>query len=109
MAKFLHVAKTKPLGKARMGTSTMTLTVVITVLSFGSLGGLMIGIGLVRLARLDRLRMQYLRQEACRLHRWQPLKGENALVCSLCERRSRRINPVLDSPPESFISGGFLP
>lgn len=87
----------------------MTLTVAITVLSFCSLGGLMIGIGLLRLARLDRLRMQYLRQNACRLHNWKPLEGGTSLVCTLCGKNSRRINPLPDSPPESFISGGFLP
>ncbi len=87
----------------------MTLANVITLMSFCSLGGIMIGVGLVRLARLDRLRMQYLRQEACRLHRWEVLEGGTMLVCGLCGKRSRRINPVPDCPPESVSSGGMLP
>jgi len=74
----------------------MTVANVITLISFCSLGGIMIGVGLLRLARLDRLRMQYLRQSA-------------SLICTLCGKKSRRINPLPDCPPESVSSGGMLP
>jgi len=87
----------------------VTVANVITLISFCSLGGIMIGVGLLRLARLDRLRMQYLRQSACRLHNWTPLEGGTSLICTLCGKKSRRINPLPDCPPESISSGGILP
>ena len=87
----------------------MTLANVITLISFCSLSGIMIGVGLRHLCRLDRLRMQYLRQNACGLHNWKPLEGGTSLICTLCGKKSRRINPLPDTPPESISSGGILP
>lgn len=87
----------------------MTLPTVITLLSFCSLGGLMIGVGLRHLCRLDRLRTQYLRQTACRLHNWTPLEEGTSLICTLCGKKSRRINPLPDPLPESIGPGNILP
>ena len=78
----------------------MVVTDVITVLSLLSLGGIIGAAGFQRLVRLDRLRWEYIRQNACRWHRWQTLEEGTSLVCALCGKRSRRLNPAPDSPPE---------
>ena len=71
----------------------MVLGDVMTLVSLLSLGGIIGAAGLLRLSRLDRLRWEYMRQDACRWHRWQVLKEGAWLVCALCGKRSRRLNP----------------
>ena len=78
----------------------MVVTDVITVLSLLSLGGIIGAAGFQRLVRLDRLRWEYIRQNACRWHRWQSLEQGTSLVCALCGKRSRRLNPPPEFPPE---------
>ncbi len=78
----------------------MVVTDVITVLSLLSLGGIIGVAGFRRLFRLDRLRWEYVRQNGCRWHRWQILEQGTSLVCALCGKRSRRLNPLPDSPPD---------
>jgi len=78
----------------------MVVTDVITILSLLSLGGIIGVAGFRRLFRLDCLRWEYVRQNGCRWHRWQVLEQGASLVCALCGKRSRRVNPVPDSPPD---------
>lgn len=78
----------------------MVLTDVITVVSLLSLGGIIGLAGFRRLFRLDRLRWDYTRQNACRWHRWQVTEGGTSLICALCGKRSRRLNPPPEFPPE---------
>ena len=78
----------------------MVLTDVITVVSLLSLGGIIGTAGFQRLVRLDRLRWEYIRQNACRWHRWQIIEQGTSLVCTLCGKRSRRMNPLPEFPPE---------
>lgn len=78
----------------------MVLTDVITVVSLLSLGGIIGLAGFRRLFRLDRLRWEYIRQNACRWHRWQVTEGGTSLICGLCGKRSRRLNPPPEFPPE---------
>jgi hypothetical protein len=59
-----------------------------------SLGGAVVGAGLWRLDRQDRLRLRAARQSRCRWHRWEALAEDPAwLVCALCGKRCRRLNP----------------
>ncbi|MCI0409152.1 MAG: hypothetical protein L0191_11435 [Acidobacteria bacterium] len=74
----------------------MALTDLISLVALMSLGGIIGAAGLLRLFRLDRLRMEYNRQAACRWHRWQALQGGSYLTCTLCWKKSRRINPSRD-------------
>lgn len=53
----------------------MVLADVMTLASLLSLGSIIGAAALLRLSRLDRLRWEYMRQDACRWHRWQVLKG----------------------------------
>jgi len=78
----------------------MFVTDVITIVSLLSLGGIIGLAGFRRLFRLDRLRWEYIRQSACRWHRWQVIEGGTSLVCALCGKRSRRLNPAPEFPPE---------
>ncbi len=79
----------------------MVLTDVIIV-SLLSLGGVIGAAGLLRLSRLDRLRWEYIRQNACRWHQWHLMEGGTSLICALCGKKSRLINPHPDSPPETI-------
>jgi len=87
----------------------MGLKDVIALVSLLSLGGIIGAAGLLRLFRLDRLRWERIRQNACRWHRWQIREGGTPLVCALCGKRSRRINPSRDRDPETISSGSALP
>jgi hypothetical protein len=78
----------------------MVLTDVITIVSLLSLGGIIGLAGFRRLFRLDRLRWEYVRQNACRWHRWQSVDQGTSLVCALCGKSSRRVNPRSEFPPE---------
>jgi len=79
----------------------MVLGDVMTLASLLSLGGIIGAAGLLRLSRLDRLRWEYMRQDACRWHRWQVLKEGAWLVCALCGKRSRRLNPSHEAGHEN--------
>ena len=57
-----------------------------------SLGVLIVGTGLRLLNRLDRLRMEYNRQNACRWHHWQISEEESSLICGVCGKKSQMIN-----------------
>jgi hypothetical protein len=88
----------------------MVLADVTTLVSLLSLGGIIGAAGFLRLSRLDRLRWEHIRQSACRWHRWQILEGGTSLMCTLCGKKSRRINPLPDSPlDETISSGNILP
>jgi len=87
----------------------MVLTDVITLVSLVSLGGVIAAAGFLRLSRLDRLRWDRIRQNACRWHQWQPLEGGTSLICALCGKRSRLVNPSRDRDPETISSGNILP
>lgn len=80
----------------------MVLADVITLVSLLSLGGIIGAAGLLRLARLDRLRWDYIRQNACRWHRWEIREEGTSLICILCGKKSRLINPHPDPPPEAI-------
>ena len=54
----------------------MGLKDVIALVSLLSLGGIIGAAGLLRLFRLDRLRWERIRQNACRWHRRGPLSSE---------------------------------
>jgi hypothetical protein len=88
----------------------MVLTDVITLVSLLSLGGIIGAAGFARLFRLDRLRWERMRHDACRWHQWQFSEGRASLICSLCGKRSRLINPSQDRGPDIGSSGTtFLP
>ena len=87
----------------------MVLTDIITFVSLLFLGGIIGAAGFLRLSRLDRLRWERIRQNACRWHRWQVLEGGSALICTLCGKRSRLMNPLPDRPQETSSSGNILP
>jgi hypothetical protein len=87
----------------------MVLTDVITVVSLLSLGGIIGAAGFMRLFRLDRLRWERMRQSACRWHRWHVQEGGVSLICTLCGKRSRLVNPARDRDPETNSSGNILP
>lgn len=75
-----------------------------------SLGGAVVGAGLWRLDRQDRLRLQAARQSRCRWHRWQPLEEDRAwLTCALCGKRSRRLNPREERGREPLPSEHLFP
>lgn len=84
----------------------MVLTDVITLVSLLSLGGIIGVAGFRRLFLLDRLRWEYIRQNACRWHRWQRIERENSLVCGLCGKKS---SPSRDRDPETLSSGNLFP
>lgn len=88
----------------------MVLGDVITVVSLVSLGSIIGAAGFMRLIRLDRLRWERMQQDACRWHQWQFSEARTSLVCSLCGKRSRLINPCQDRGSEIGSSGNmFLP
>lgn len=87
----------------------MVLADVITVVSLFSLGGIIGAAGFLRLFRLDRLRWERIRQNACRWHHWRTLEEGTLLVCSLCGKTSRRVNPSRDRDVETISSGNIFP
>ncbi len=87
----------------------MALSYIITSACLLSLGGILIGTGLLRLSLLDRRRMEYYRQSTCRWHQWQVLEGGSSLVCALCGKRCQRVNPSRDKDPESIPSENIFP
>jgi len=87
----------------------MVATDVITLVSLLSIGGIIGAAGFVRLLRLDRLRWERNRQNACRWHRWQMAEGGSSLVCALCAKKSRLINPHGEPDLESTSSTNIPP
>lgn len=74
-----------------------------------SLGAVIVAGGLLRLSRLDRERMEYGRQSACRWHQWRILEGGTSLVCAICGKKSPPINPSHDRGPETISSQNIFP
>ena len=66
---------------------------IVTSVCLLALGGVIVGAGLWHLDRQDRRRVEATRQNGCRWHHWQALEGGIWLVCRLCAKRSRRLNP----------------
>lgn len=87
----------------------MVLADVITVVSLVSLGGIIGAAGFMRILRLDRLRWQQMRQNACRWHRWESVEEGTALACTLCGKKSRRLNPTRDGDTDAGSAGHLLP
>ncbi len=87
----------------------MALSYIITSACLLSLGGILIGTGLLRLSLVDRRRMEYYRQSVCRWHQWEVVDGGTSLVCTLCGKRCQRINPSRDKEPESIPSENIFP
>jgi hypothetical protein len=87
----------------------MVLTDVITLVSLISLGGIIGLAGFMRILRLDRLRWQQMRQNACQWHRWESTEGGTTLACTLCGKKSRRLNPARDRDVDPASPGNLLP
>lgn len=87
----------------------MVLPDIVLSVSLLSLGGVIVGAGLVRLDRQDRRRIEYTRQSACLWHHWQALEEETLLICALCGKRSRRVNPTRDRDPETIPLESIFP
>ncbi len=87
----------------------MVLTNFTAYLCLFSLCVVFLGAGLLRLDRLDRRRMEYYRQTACRWHEWQISEEGNWFGCALCGRRSRMVNPSCDQDPEPIPSDTLCP
>jgi len=87
----------------------MVLADVITVVSLVSLGGIIGVAGFMRILRLDRLRWQQMRQNACQWHRWETADDGKTLACSLCGKKSRRLNPTRDRDTDTSSPGSLLP
>ena len=68
------------------------LDIVLPITIF-SLGGILVGVGLWRLNRLDRERTDVIVQSNCKWHHWQAVEEGVWLVCRFCGKRSRRLNP----------------
>lgn len=82
----------------------MVLPDIITSAYLLSLGGVIVGAGLLRLSRQDQARVEFHRQSACRWHQWQVLEEGTSLVCALCGKTSRRIRSSTDPDPERIPS-----
>ncbi len=78
----------------------MAVLNIATSLCLLLLGVVIVGSGLRLLDRLDRLQMEYNRQNACRWHHWQISEEGSSLVCALCGKKSRMINPSRDRDSE---------
>ncbi len=87
----------------------MALPDLILSVSLLSLGGVFVGVGLRRLDRLDRRRVESSRQNGCRWHHWQVLEEGTSLICALCGKKSRMVNPAHDRGSETISSGNTPP
>ncbi len=72
---------------------------IITCVCLLALGGVIVGAGLWHLDRQDRRLVEAIRQRGCLWHHWQPSEDRVWLVCGLCEKKSRRLNPRGDGGP----------
>jgi len=66
-----------------------------------SLGVLIVGTGLRLLNRLDRLGMEYNKQNACRWHHWQMSEDGSTLVCGICGKKNQMVNSSHDQVSKS--------
>jgi hypothetical protein len=82
---------------------------LVVLASLVSLGGVLLVFAFAHLIRVDRLHMSYRRQAACRWHRWQAVDGGTSLTCTVCGKKSRRINPDHVPDLETTYSGINLP
>jgi hypothetical protein len=82
----------------------MVLPDILLSVSLLSVGGLVVGAGLWCLDRQDRLRIEMARQGGCGWHEWRALEDGTWLVCGLCGKRSRRLNPCEDRGREPWPS-----
>jgi hypothetical protein len=87
----------------------MPLPDIILSISLISIGGAVVGAGVWRLNRLDRLRVEAARQSGCRWHDWQPLDDGIWLVCGLCGKRSRKLTSPRDATREALPSDHLFP
>jgi hypothetical protein len=92
-----------------MGLSSMVLPDILLSASLLSLGGVVVGAGLLRLDRMDRRRLEITRQSNCRWHQWQTSEERGWLVCRLCGKRARRLNPWEDHNRDRIPSDNILP
>jgi hypothetical protein len=72
---------------------------IVTSICLLALGGIIVGAGLWHLDRQDRRQVGDIRQRACRWHHWEPSEDRVWLVCGLCGKKSRKINPRNDGGP----------
>ena len=87
----------------------MTLPDVLFTVSLLSLGGAVVGAGLVCLNRRDRRSLERNRQDACRWHQWVVLEGGATVLCSLCGKQSPRLNAARDVRSERNFPETTLP
>ncbi len=87
----------------------MAIADIITSVCLLTLGGIIVGAGLWHLDRQDRRRIEDIRQRACRWHYWEPSEDKGLLVCGLCGKKSRRINPRGDGGPGSVPLENIFP
>ncbi len=87
----------------------MALPDVVLSVSLLSVGGVIVGAGLRYLDRQDRLEVEAARQSNCRWHRWRAADGGIWLVCGLCGKRSRKLNPREDRGRETVPSENDYP
>jgi hypothetical protein len=86
----------------------MALPDIFLSVSLLSIGAVVVGTGLRCLDRRDRLRAEAARQNGCPWHHWQASEDAIWLICGLCGKRSRKLNPHDDlghgtPPPENII------
>lgn len=79
----------------------MVIGDTVTSICLLALGGIVVGAGLWHLDREDRRRVESIRQHCCQWHYWQASEERVWLVCRLCGKRSRRLNPREDRAPET--------
>ena len=87
----------------------MALPDIILSISLISLSGAVVGAGLWRLDRLDRLRVEAAKQGHCRWHQWQASEDGVWLVCGLCGKRSRKLASPRDAAREALPSDHLFP
>ena len=85
----------------------MALPDVVLSVSLLSLGGVIVGAGLRYLDRRDRQPAEAARHIHRQWHHWQAAEDEGWLVCDLCGKRNRKLNPRDDHgretvPPENI-------
>ena len=75
---------------------SMGVSEIIASVSLLAFGGIVVGAGLRHLDREDRRWIEAARQRGCLWHQWQASEGGICLVCRLCGKKSRRLNPSED-------------
>lgn len=87
----------------------MSFPDILLAVSLLSFGGAIVGAGLVCLNRRDRRYLERNKQEACRWHEWRVLEEGTTITCSLCGRRSLRVNDARKLTPQKISPQNFLP